>query len=103
VLHGDVRVSTREADGFNHLDAVVDVNVGDLLSLVRIEIIVPVLGVLALDHVPGHVAEVPVELQFAQLMKEGALLGVHGGLVLELRRQYCAGGTLEPALRGRRP
>ena len=29
-----------------------------------------------------------------------AFLGVYGGLVLELRRQYGAGGTLEPALRG---
>ena len=100
VFYSNVRVSAREANGFNHLNAVVDVHVGDLFGFVRVEIVVLVLGILALDDVLGHIAEVPVELQFAQFMKEGALLGVHGGLVLKLRRQHCAGGTLEPSLRG---
>ena len=101
VLHSDVGIGARQADGLDHLNAVVDVHVRDLFGLIRVEIIVPVLGILALDDVLRHVAEVPVELQFTQLMKESTLFGVHRGFVLELRRQHRAGRTLEPAFRGR--
>ena len=95
-------IGAGEADGFDDLNAVVDVHVGDLFSLIRVEIIVPVLGVLSLDDFLRHVAQVPVELQLAKLMEKCALFGVHRGLVLELCRQHRAGRTLEPAFRGRR-
>ena len=87
MLHQNQRIGTGGAHGFNRLDAEGGVFVGDAFGLVAVEVAVPVRRVLRFQHFRGHVPQIAVQLQLAQLMQKGAFLRIGGRLVRKLPGQ----------------
>ena len=98
VLHHDQRIRAGQPDRFDGFNAEGDVFIRDAFGLVRVEVVVPVFGVLLLDEIRGHIPQIPVQLQLAQLVQEGSLFRIRRWFVCKLFRELHRWRAHHPAM-----
>ena len=98
VLHHDQRIRTGGADRLDGFNAEGDVFIRDAFGLVRIKLAVTMFRILRFHGFHSHIAQVAVQLQFAQFMEEGTLLRIGRRLILELLGELDGGRAHHPAV-----
>ena len=76
VFDHDQRIGTGRPDRLDGFNAEGNIFIRDTFGLVRVEIVVTMLGILQFNKRRIHVAQIPVQLQFTQFMKECSFLRI---------------------------